>query len=109
MRALEETGEGGADFLAERISILILLQLPSAWPTQHWASAEAYAQWLALMDLTGHTIVAAEVGTGGRPLIGCFRFTCSLISVRSMPVVWWTVRTVSVCNLIFLLEIENVY
>ena len=64
------TGFRDADFLAERISILILLQSPTAWPSQHWSSAEASAQWQMLLELSGHTIAEAEVGSSStqRPL-----------------------------------------
>ena len=56
-----DSGEQGEDYLAERAALLLLLQLPSAWPSLSWPSPEAAAQWTALMDITGFTIVATEV------------------------------------------------
>eukprot|EP00195_Chlamydomonas_chlamydogama_P013755 CAMPEP_0202897002 /NCGR_PEP_ID=MMETSP1392-20130828/5876_1 /ASSEMBLY_ACC=CAM_ASM_000868 /TAXON_ID=225041 /ORGANISM="Chlamydomonas chlamydogama, Strain SAG 11-48b" /LENGTH=434 /DNA_ID=CAMNT_0049582539 /DNA_START=419 /DNA_END=1723 /DNA_ORIENTATION=- len=54
----------GTSLLAERASLLLLMQPPSAWPSgeQDWAgSAERAQQWAALVDLSGSSRVEAEV------------------------------------------------
>ena len=66
------------DYLIERATLLFLIQPPLAWPeSKLWPSTEAHALWTALMDLTGHTIVAAEVGYSD---IDCVVTQCSRCS-----------------------------
>ena len=56
----EETVE--EDYLIERATLLLLIQPPSAWPESRlWPSSEECTLWTSFTDLTGHTIVAAEV------------------------------------------------
>lgn len=56
----------GESYLAERVTLLLLLLPTSAWPdADAWGSEEAAAQWRALMDLTSYSIVATEVRGGG--------------------------------------------
>jgi|LauGreSBDMM110SN_4_FD.fasta_scaffold65536_3 hypothetical protein len=63
--------ESQEDYLVERATLLLLIQPPSAWPESRlWPSTEAHALWTALMDLAGHTIVAAEVG--------CLNIDCNM-------------------------------
>ncbi len=69
-------------FLAERATLLLLLQPPSAWPTtSSWALS---AQWAALVDLSSFTIVAAEVRVCVCTRVSCVRLMCvSLTRWRS--------------------------
>lgn len=54
-------------YLAERVTLLLLLLPTSAWPdAEAWGSEEAAAQWRALMDLTSYSIVATEVRGAGQ-------------------------------------------
>ena len=65
-----DSGSHGAcdeDYLAEKLTLLLLLQPASAWDTAAWENArDAAKQWETLLDITGHGIVQAEVGCGFR-------------------------------------------
>ncbi|KAL6750431.1 Phytochelatin synthase-domain-containing protein [Haematococcus lacustris] len=56
----EGTGVMLPAFLAEKVTLLLLLGRPADWPVA-WGDAEAGAQWLALLDVTGMSIVEAEL------------------------------------------------
>ncbi|KAJ9527215.1 hypothetical protein QJQ45_025472, partial [Haematococcus lacustris] len=65
-RSPAQAGQGGPGvmlpaFLVEKVTLLLLLGRPADWPVA-WGDAEAGAQWLALLDVTGMSIVEAEHG-----------------------------------------------
>ena len=58
----DQDGCSDNDFLAERNTLLLLLHPSSAWPlASRWGSSDSCTKWQSLMDLTGFTVVAAEV------------------------------------------------
>ncbi|GAX75692.1 hypothetical protein CEUSTIGMA_g3135.t1 [Chlamydomonas eustigma] len=65
MRSPEDTEDMGGSLcsssacMADRCTLLIMLQPPSAWPA--WSSPELNTQWQALLDLTNFSVVATEV------------------------------------------------
>jgi hypothetical protein len=56
-------GKGDPHLAAKAALLLLLLPLP-AWPGLRWRDPGAQAEWEALLDLSAHSIVAAEVGRG---------------------------------------------
>uniref|UniRef100_A0A7R9VTY1 glutathione gamma-glutamylcysteinyltransferase n=1 Tax=Chlamydomonas euryale TaxID=1486919 RepID=A0A7R9VTY1_9CHLO len=59
---LAQTGLDDVESLSQRVTLLLLLHQPSAWPSpQAWCDSEAASAWASLMDVSMFTIVAAEV------------------------------------------------
>ena len=69
----------GEDLLAEKLALLLLLLPPSAWPQGAWRDREQQQQWDALLDLSGHSIVAAEVRDAAHALPTTLPCQCRLL------------------------------
>lgn len=65
------SSSASSPFLAEKLTLLLLLKRPEEWKLGvAWPNEAVAAQWAALMDLTHMTVVEAEVGSTGLPCMG---------------------------------------
>ncbi len=70
----------GYNFLAERVTLLLLLKPASSWPAEkEWGSDELAWEWRSLTDISAFTIVATEVDLNF--LLWCYLLCCSYSSL----------------------------